>query len=90
MGQVAHFGVSASSLRCYGGVNCSLLAEGKRKMSQEQQEIERLCLAILREKDTATLTKLVEQLNEALERRDSKRPAAADAKAVPKADTSES
>jgi hypothetical protein len=63
------------------------LAE-EAKMSQEQQEIDRLCTAILQEKDTARLTKLVEQLNEALEVRDRKRPAPSAAKAVQKADAS--
>jgi hypothetical protein len=60
------------------------------EMSQEQQEIDRLCTAILQEKDTARLTKLVEQLNEALELRDRKRPAPTGANAVQKADRIES
>ncbi len=40
--------------------------------TDEQQEIDRLCLAVIREKDPTALTKLVAELNELLERRERK------------------
>ena len=43
----------------------------------QQREIERLCLAVINEKDPAKLTKLVEALNEILERRQSNKTGAA-------------
>jgi hypothetical protein len=40
--------------------------------TDEQQEIDRLCLAVIREKDATILTELVAELNKLLERRERK------------------
>ena len=40
----------------------------------EQQELERLCLAVIRERDPANLTTLVEELNKFLADKDRKTP----------------
>jgi hypothetical protein len=39
---------------------------------EEKQQLERLCLAVIHERDAGKLTKLVTELNEMLERRESK------------------
>ena len=47
--------------------------------ANEQEELNRLCLAVVEEKDPAKLTKLVQDLNQFLERRELARKATAGA-----------
>ena len=54
-----------------------LIPGGEAMTANEQEQLERLCVAVIQEKDPAKFTKLVEALNQFLQGREQARKASA-------------